>query len=54
MSLWSEVKYRAKKAMLVVFGPADLPPDVDPQKKLEREHGEGSDPHPGGKQWDNG
>jgi hypothetical protein len=54
MSLWSEARYRVKKAMLVVFGPADLPSDVDPQKRLEREHDAQRDPEPDGKDWDQG
>ncbi len=54
MSLWSETKYRLKKAMLVVWGPADLHPDVDPQKQLERDHDPQRNPKPGGKDWDKG
>ena len=37
MSLWDEIKYRAKKGALAVWGPADLHEDKDPTKNLERE-----------------
>lgn len=54
MSVWGDVKYRAKKLMLAVWGPADLHESRDPQRKLEREHDAEKPDNQPGKDWDRG
>lgn len=41
MSVIGEIVYRAKLAMLSVFGPATLDEEHDPIAQLKREHDEG-------------
>ncbi|HPE11351.1 MAG TPA: hypothetical protein PL091_02510 [Actinomycetota bacterium] len=54
MSFWDEIKYRAKKGALAVWGPADLHEEEDPTKNLEREHDENRSANPQSKDWDQG
>ena len=54
MSFWDEIKYRAKKGALAVWGPADLHEEEDPTKNLEREYDENRSANPQSKDWDQG
>jgi hypothetical protein len=54
VSIWYDIKYRAKKAALVIWGPADLDESRDPQRNLEREHDEQKKADPKAKDWDSG
>ncbi|MEZ5185755.1 MAG: hypothetical protein R2720_08420 [Candidatus Nanopelagicales bacterium] len=55
MSLWDDLRYRVKKSLLFVYGPADLDTERDPSARLDREHDEGRRAGTeSGKDWDKG
>ncbi len=56
MSVWGNVKYAFKKGSLMLWGPADLDPRIDPNVKLDREHEQEASAYKSkqAKDWDKG
>ncbi len=54
MSVMGDLAHKVKKGVLLVFGPADLDPSVDPVDRLDREHDDQVDDPGPGKDWDRG